>query len=174
MKKSHHYAIMRKHVGHILRERKEKMRKLGEEWKDRPDDLIQWVLDFAVDEKASSEEELIARLLLMNFVSIHTTSEVRYDPLHRANSMIGGRETDKCMGRIKAILQTLYDIGSHPELQPPLHAEITEILRKDGMSKQSLTKMKKLDSVIRESQRFSPITTGSPSPLTPSPLANNH
>ena len=79
MKKSHHYAIMRKHVGHILRERKEKMRELGEEWKDRPDDLIQWVLDFAVDEKASSEEELIARLLMMNFVSIHTTSEVRYD-----------------------------------------------------------------------------------------------
>ena len=74
------------------------------------------------------------------------------------------------MGRIKAILQTLYDIGAHPELQPPLHAEITEILSKDGMSKQSLTKMKKLDSVIRESQRLSPITTGSPSPL-PLPLA---
>jgi len=76
MQKSHHYAIMRKHVGHILRERKKKMRELGAEWKDRPDDLIQWVLDFAGEGKASSEEELIYRLLMMNFVSIHTTSEV--------------------------------------------------------------------------------------------------
>jgi len=78
----------------------------------------------------------------------------------------------------KAITQTLFDIAAHPELQPPLHAEITGILSKDGMCKQSLTKMKKLDSVIRESQRLSPIVTGSPS--APSPfhprkksLANN-
>ncbi|CAZ80769.1 unnamed protein product [Tuber melanosporum] len=133
MQKSHHYAMMRKHVGHIFSERKEKMRELGSEWKDRPDDLIQWILDLAGDGKASSEEELIFRLLFMNFASIHTTTST--------------------------LVHALYDIAANPELQPPLHAEITGALSKSGMSKQSLTKMKKLDSVIRESQRLNTITT---------------
>jgi len=65
---------------------------------------------------------------------------------------------------MKTLVHALYDIAANPELQPPLHAEITGALSKSGMSKQSLTKMKKLDSVIRESQRLNTITTSSPPP----------
>ncbi|RPA97481.1 cytochrome P450 [Choiromyces venosus 120613-1] len=143
MQKSHHYALMRKHVGHIFRERKAKMQEClasGQEWKDCPDDLIQWILDFSEEEGGSSgsgkrreEEELIARILFMNFASIHTTATT--------------------------VTQAIFDIAAHPELQPDLHIEITEVLSKEGMSKQSLTKMKKLDSVIRESQRLNTIST---------------
>lgn len=53
------------------------------------------------------------------------------------------------------------DLAAYPEYQEPLKEEIESALRKfGGWQKQALTHMKKLDSVIRESQRMSGVTIG--------------
>lgn len=67
-----------------------------------------------------------------------------------------------------SITQALYDLATHPEFQDPIRDEIESVLSEfGGWTKQALTKMKKLDSSLKESQRLHPVTTG-PSLLPPS------
>jgi cytochrome P450 len=55
----------------------------------------------------------------------------------------------------------LYDILAHPEYIPELVEEIKGSLKYDGRwTKQNLTKLKKLDSFMKESQRLNPIGMG--------------
>lgn len=51
--------------------------------------------------------------------------------------------------------QTLFDLIARPEYIEPLREEILEALDTDGgWKKTTLTKMRKLDSFMKESQRF--------------------
>jgi len=52
----------------------------------------------------------------------------------------------------------LYDLATHPEYIAPLRDEIEKVLADDGgiLIKTSMTKLRKLDSFIKESQRLSP------------------
>lgn len=52
----------------------------------------------------------------------------------------------------------IYDLCAHPEIIQPLRDEIDSVLASDGgiLVKQSMTKLKKMDSFLHESQRFSP------------------
>jgi len=53
------------------------------------------------------------------------------------------------------MVQVINDLASAPECQEPLRAEIESVIEKfGGWTKQALTAMKKLDSVLRESQRL--------------------
>lgn len=56
--------------------------------------------------------------------------------------------------------QAILDIASNPELIEPLRAEIISVLGTDGWSKQSVFKLKLLDSVLKESQRLKPVALG--------------
>lgn len=68
--------------------------------------------------------------------------------------------------RKQSITQVLYDLSVHQELHTPLREEIRSVLAEDGgWTKQGLTKMKKLDSVLRESQRLHGVTSGIEIPL---------
>lgn len=68
--------------------------------------------------------------------------------------------------RQQSITQVLYDLSAHQELHTPLKEEIRSILAEDGgWTKQGLTKMKKVDSVLRESQRLHGVTSGMENPL---------
>jgi cytochrome P450 len=55
------------------------------------------------------------------------------------------------------MVNVLYDLTCHPEYLPGLHEEI-ETERETGWNASSYTKLRKLDSVLRESQRISPPT----------------
>lgn len=65
-----------------------------------------------------------------------------------------------------ATSHALYDLAAHPEYVAPLREEIEQVIAEDGyevdgsgmknLKKQSLPKLKKLDSFLKESQRFSP------------------
>ncbi|KAG0136228.1 cytochrome P450 [Tuber indicum] len=93
-------------------------------------DAIQWILD------ATSLEtpimKLVQRLMFFNFASIHPTSIT--------------------------LAHTLYDIAANPEIHDSICTEIDEVLiAEGGWTKQGLTKMKKLDSVLRESSRMNGI-----------------
>ncbi|CAG9950337.1 unnamed protein product [Clonostachys rosea f. rosea IK726] len=52
--------------------------------------------------------------------------------------------------------QCMLSIAQHPEIINPLREEIRDVLRHSGWSKSSLSDMKLLDSVIKESQRLKP------------------
>ncbi|KII83967.1 hypothetical protein PLICRDRAFT_179995 [Plicaturopsis crispa FD-325 SS-3] len=117
-------------VGPLFVERKRTMEELGDRWAETPNDAIQWILDLAPPD--SSIESMCMRILFLNFAAIHTSS--------------------------MSITHVLLDLGAHPEFQEPLRQEIESVLREfGGWSKQALTKMKKMDSCIRESQRLNAI-----------------
>jgi hypothetical protein len=56
--------------------------------------------------------------------------------------------------------QCMLSIAQHPEIINPLREEIRDVLRHSGWSKSSLSDMKLLDSVIKESQRLKPTSIG--------------
>jgi len=119
-----------KYVGPIFQERQDKLLQLGDEWLDRPSDAIQWILEASPTN--ASLEELCIRILFLNWASIHTSS--------------------------MTITHVLLDLAAYPEYQDPLKEEIESVLKQfGGWKKQALTYMKKLDSVLRESQRLNGI-----------------
>ncbi|PWW77904.1 cytochrome P450, partial [Tuber magnatum] len=90
-------------------------------------DAIQWILDAVPPETPILK--LVQKLMFFNFASVHTTSI--------------------------ALTHILYDLAAHPEFQDPVCIEIEEVLRAEGgWTKQAITKMKKLDSILRESLRL--------------------
>ncbi|KAI0390732.1 cytochrome P450 [Xylariaceae sp. FL0594] len=75
-----------------------------------------------------------------------------------------------------AIIHALYDLAAKPEYIGPLREEILEVTR-DGngtLQKQHLTRMRKLDSFMKESQRHNPpsVATFQRKVLTPLDLSN--
>lgn len=96
-------------------------------------DAVKWVLE--ATPPGTSLYELCIRILYLDFSAIHTSS--------------------------MSITQALHDLAAHPEFQDPIRDEIESVLREfGGWTKQALTKMKKLDSSLKESQRLHPVTTG--------------
>lgn len=99
----------------------------------RPDDLLQWLLDDGQDkfgEKGS--KELASIQLGLTFAAIHTTS------LTATNAF--------------------YSLAAMPEIIPELREEIRTVLKEYGtFTTQALQKMKKLDSFLREVMRMHPL-----------------
>ncbi|KAL7271521.1 hypothetical protein RUND412_005713, partial [Rhizina undulata] len=116
----------------IFDERKEKMRTLGDKWTDKPNDSIQWVLEEAKGTHMDTNEKMSLQIMLINFAATHTTS--------------------------MSIAHALYDLAVHPQFIPEIREEIKAVLEEEGgWTKQGLTKMKKLDSALKESQRMNGI-----------------
>lgn len=121
-------------IGPIFEARREKLREFGNQWTDRPNDAIQWITEAAPPN--ASIEDLCLRILFLNLASIHTTS--------------------------KTMAHVLFDLAAFPEYQDPLREEIETVLRKfGGWKKQAFTHMRKLDSVLRESQRMNGVVIAS-------------
>lgn len=97
-------------------------------------DAIERFENVAAKSKASYEPA--AMQLFLSLVAIHTTSDL--------------------------MTQIMTDLAGHPEVIEDLLREIKEVLSDGGWKKTSLTNMKLLDSVIKESQRLKPIQLGEP------------
>jgi cytochrome P450 len=95
----------------------------------KPEDFLQWMMDGANDHDGQPHK-LAHRLLILTLAAVHTTS--------------------------MAATQTLFDLCDRPEYMEPLRQELTEVMLKDGHTKQTLTHLYKLDSFMRESQRLNP------------------
>lgn len=98
-------------------------------------DLLSWMLEIASE--AEGDAASLAHLeVVMSLASIHTS---QMNAVH-----------------------VLYDLVARPEYFEPIRAEIKEISKKDGewekWEKSSFIKLRKLDSFMRESQRFNPPT----------------
>lgn len=97
--------------------------------------LLSWMMEIASD--AEGDAASLAHLeVVMSLASIHTS---QMNAVH-----------------------VLYDLVARPEYFEPIRAEINEISKEDGewvkWEKSSFTKLRKLDSFMRESQRFNPPT----------------
>jgi cytochrome P450 len=114
---------------------------------EKPNDFLQWLMDEAWSERDREPRELVHRLLVLALASVHTTS--------------------------MTATQILFDLVARPEYLEPLREEILQALAEDGgWKKTTLTKMRKLDSFMKESQRLNgpSLSKLSISTLTNSPL----
>ncbi len=99
---------------------------------ETPMDLLQWMVENAKGDE--TDEQFIADIQLkVSFAAIHTSAA--------------------------APTQLIYDLCAMPEIIEPLRQELKEALEKnDGhLTKQAFNQMPKMDSFLKESQRFNPL-----------------
>ncbi|KAI1130931.1 cytochrome P450 [Nemania abortiva] len=99
---------------------------------EKPDDFIQWLSDALPDEEKRNHFIQAKMQLLLSASSIHTTSNLTTD--------------------------CIYDLAVHQEMQDVLREEVMEVFggEEDAWQrKDSIAKLKKMDSFIKESQRLS-------------------
>ncbi|GME35460.1 cytochrome p450 monooxygenase [Neofusicoccum parvum] len=119
----------KKIISPMVRERRQQEALLGAEYA-KPHDLLQWMMD-ASDDDDGQPDKLAHRQLLLSLASIHTTT--------------------------MSAAHALYDLCAYPECFEPLRDEAIRVLSEDeGWKKTTLTKMRNLDSFLKESQRINP------------------
>lgn len=114
-----------RHVEPLIQERLEQEAQHGKDWPGKPNDIITWMLD----DKPRSLRALAITLLGINFASIHTTTI--------------------------AFTFVLFELATRPEYVQPLRDEIEAVINDEGWSKDSVRKLRKLDSFIKECLRVS-------------------
>lgn len=114
-------------LGPMIRDRLNKEEAMGSKWPERPKDLLSWLLDYAPQEKRNVSD-LMFRIISLNFVSVHTTSIT--------------------------VSNALFDLASHTQYIEPLREEAQEMVGLHGWTKESVNKMRKLDSFLKESSRM--------------------
>ncbi|KAJ7246815.1 cytochrome P450 [Mycena haematopus] len=117
----------KKHLVPIIEERLRLEEEHGPNWPDRPNDLISWLLEYAKGDDRTPHM-LTQRMLMVNFVAIHTS----------ANSFT----------------QALFHLAQGPEYVQPLREELEAAIQEEGWTKSAMSKCIKLDSFLRESQRY--------------------
>ncbi|EJF62111.1 cytochrome P450 [Dichomitus squalens LYAD-421 SS1] len=122
------------HLRPIIQERRTAMHQQGKEWLDKPNDVLQWIIDRAVV-KDETDADITERLLLLNLAAIHTSSS--------------------------SVPHVLYHLAEQPELLEPLREEIEASVDAEGWTMSAYARMWKLDSILRESQRYNGFTLAS-------------
>lgn len=72
-KRSIHRAVQ--YLKPTLDEKKALMEQNGDDWDDKPNDMLQWIFDEAIRRK-NPDWGVAERVLLVNFAAIHTSSTV--------------------------------------------------------------------------------------------------
>ncbi len=111
---------------------KERKTRSTDEKISKSSDLLQYMIEEA--EGDDLQPERLARLKLMsNLAAIHTSS--------------------------MAITHAIYDLCEHPKYVQLLRDEVEQVLQNDnGWQPDTYTKLHKIDSFLKESQRFAPAT----------------
>lgn len=116
----------------IILERLENLKVPGFE---PPNDMIQCIIQNS-GEKAGDIHFQCHTQMTLSLASIHTTA--------------------------MSMTQVMYNLALYPEYQEPLRKELEEVLAADNgiLTKAGITKLKKMDSFMRESQRMYPSGVG--------------
>ena len=114
----------------IIEERLQQMER--EEYdQEKPDDFTQWLLECLPEEQRRDYMAQTKLQLILSAASIHTTTNL--------------------------VVDCLYDLAAYPEIQEELRKEAAEILNSEGgwEAKESMGKLRRLDSFMKEVQRLS-------------------
>ena len=131
-------ATAKRFICPMVIERREKEAS-GDEDYEKPKDLLQMMMD-AANEAEGQPGKLAHRQLLLSLASIHTTT------MQAAHA--------------------LYDLCAHPEHFETLRQEIGAVMAEDGgFHKTTLNKLRKMDSLLKESQRMNPPSLCKPAHL---------
>ncbi|KAH9975542.1 cytochrome P450 [Lactifluus volemus] len=115
----------------MVEERFAKMEEFGEDWDNKPNDMLMWLMSEAKGVERSLDG-LARRLLLVNLAAIHTTS--------------------------LTFTQVFYRVLANPECVNSLREEVEAVVAEEGWTKAGLDKLHMIDSFIRESQRVDGLT----------------
>ncbi|KAF7926147.1 uncharacterized protein EAE98_006442 [Botrytis deweyae] len=136
-------AWLRSFVLHFLPEIRKGGRRREQSDKSNDDQgtAVSWLMKWSSGKKKEDPFTLAQHQLGLSFAAIHTTGT--------------------------ALTHMLFDLAAHPQFIAPLREEIDQVLAEDGaeddgsgikyLKNQSLPKLKKLDSLLKESQRLNPI-----------------
>ncbi|KAJ7937373.1 cytochrome P450 [Mycena leptocephala] len=133
------------HLGVLVTERLQMEEELGNNYPGRPNDLISWLLDVAEGEERTVPA-LVQRILVINFGAVHTSANVGRSWYHR------------CQGKLtfcQTFTHALFNLAAFPSSVEEMREEADRIVEEEGWSKVSVAKMHKIDSFLRESQRYS-------------------
>lgn len=97
---------------------------------DSHQDVLQFMMESATGQERAPEN-LAQRILIFSLSSIHTTAIT--------------------------LTHAMYDLCAYPEYLDPLRQEMTDVLADGGWQKTTLSRLHKLDSLLKESQRFNPL-----------------
>ncbi|KIL60300.1 hypothetical protein M378DRAFT_168328 [Amanita muscaria Koide BX008] len=120
-----------KHLEPLIKERVEQEKRRGKDSPERPNDLVSWFFDVTKD-RPRSVLSLVKAMLVTNFAAIHTTT--------------------------MSVTYVMYELATRPEYVQPLREEIEAVISEEGWSKESVRKLRKLDSFIKESLRLTDFT----------------
>jgi hypothetical protein len=108
-------------------------REVKDKTPEENNNLLSWMMEIATPDE-SNPSDLAHLEVVMSLASIHTS---QMNAVH-----------------------VMYDLASRPEYMEPLREEIVQLIKEDGPWKQwqkpSFSKLRKLDSFMRESQRVNP------------------
>ncbi len=97
---------------------------------ERPDDLCQWLLDALPEDEKRDYQSQVELQLVLSAASIHTTSNL--------------------------VADCIFDRAAHPDMQEELRQAVKDVLDSGAAwnRKDSMTRLKKMDSFIKEVQRL--------------------
>ncbi|RPD82683.1 cytochrome P450 [Lentinus tigrinus ALCF2SS1-7] len=117
----------RTYIEPLVRARREKINQFGNDWPDKPHDLLQLYMEYAADKNAT-DEMVAQRAFHTNFAAIFTATD--------------------------NMTNTLCHLASSPEAIGPLRAEAEELIASYGWTKDAIDRMWKAESFLRESARL--------------------
>ncbi|KAF8574243.1 cytochrome P450 [Ramaria rubella] len=116
-----------KHLSPLIEKRQRNIDEYGLDYPDKPNDFLSWMMD-EVEGDERTPIRLTNRILMLNFVAIHTSS--------------------------MTFINALFHLAAQPEYLAPMREEVEAIVAEDGWTKAAIAKMRKLDSFFKESQRM--------------------
>ncbi|GJE87948.1 cytochrome P450 [Phanerochaete sordida] len=125
-------AEAEKMLAPIIADRVRHLDEFGDKWADKPNDLLQINIEAARAE-GRPLDEIVVRTIVSIFVGVSTSAA--------------------------SFVHVLYHLAADPDLQATLRAEVEGAIERDGWTKNALVNMYKVDSVLRESQRFNGINS---------------
>ncbi|KAF8167722.1 cytochrome P450 [Crassisporium funariophilum] len=118
---------LRKRVASFIKERKVASEERQESFEQKNNDLISWILHGITNKNAVNDTA-------NNLVALSLS----------ANQIL-----------LTNLMHVLYHLAANPEYAAPLRTEIESAVVREGWTKSALEKMRKLDSLIKESMRIS-------------------
>ncbi|KAJ3480754.1 hypothetical protein NLI96_g8123 [Meripilus lineatus] len=119
------------HLRPVIEERYQRMGESGKQWNEKPSDFLMWLMEAATGPERDVTA-LVVRIITMNFATIHATA--------------------------MSFAHALYRLAANPQYIKPLREEVEMVIEEQGWTKSALPRMRRLDSFLRECQRYDSIS----------------